>query len=325
MHAGARCYHPAATGHSKRRESDVSLSVPLRESGFEDRIEAYRTRIERLLDARLPAAETEPQPLHRAMRYATLGGGKRMRPLLCYAAAETLGLAPEAVDDAACALEFIHAFSLIHDDLPAMDDDALRRGRPSTHVAFDVATAILAGDALQTLAFQVLASDARGDPRARVAMVRTLAEAAGSLGMTGGQAIDLSSEHKQLDLAQLEDMHRRKTGCLIRASVQLACLAALDADAQTCAALDRFASLTGLAFQIRDDLLDVQGDTAVIGKTQGADAARGKSTFPALLAIDGARERCDTIYGQALSALRSLGEAAEPLRWMAGYIVHRDR
>ncbi len=299
--------------------------MPVRESGFESRIEAYRARIERLLDARLPRAETEPQSLHRAMRYATLDGGKRMRPLLCFAAAETLGLAPEEGDDPACAVELIHAFSLIHDDLPAMDDDALRRGRPSTHVAFGVATAILAGDALHTLAFRVLADDVRGDARARIGMVRALAEAAGSQGMTGGQAIDLSSEHKRLDLAQLEDMHRRKTGCLIRASVKLACLAAPDADGRACDALERFAGLIGLAFQIRDDLLDVQGETAVIGKAQGADIARGKSTFPALLGSEGARAHCEAVYDEAIAALQPLGEAAEPLRWMAGYIVRRDR
>ena len=307
----------------------MSVSTPVRESRsgelFESRVSDYRARIERLLDARLPRAETEPQSLHQAMRYATLGGGKRMRPLLCYAAAETLRLQPEAVDDAACAVELIHAFSLIHDDLPAMDDDALRRGRPTTHIAFDVATAILAGDALQTLAFRVLARDVHTDAESRIAMVRALAEATGSLGMTGGQAVDLESEHRHLDLAQLEDMHRRKTGCLIRACVKLACLAAPGADAETCAALDRFASLVGLAFQIRDDLLDVQGDTAVIGKTQGADAAHGKSTFPALLGTRGAAERCDALYAEALRTLDPLEDAAQPLRWMAGYIVHRDR
>ncbi|MGH8213040.1 MAG: polyprenyl synthetase family protein [Rhodanobacteraceae bacterium] len=301
------------------------MGILVRESSFASRVADYRARVEYLLDVHLPPAETEPQSLHRAMRYATLDGGKRMRPLLCYAAAETLGISPDGVDDAACAVELIHAFSLIHDDLPAMDDDALRRGRPSTHMAFDVATAILAGDALQTLAFSVLAGDARGDARARVAMVRTLAEAGGSLGMTGGQAIDLSSEHKQLDLARLEDMHRRKTGCLIGASVKLACLARPDAGDGTCDALERFAALIGLAFQIRDDLLDVQGETAVIGKTRGADIARGKSTFPALLGVDGARERCDAVYDEGLTALQPLGDAAEPLRWMAGYIVHRDR
>ena len=306
------------------RESAVSVINPVRE-GFENRVDDYRARIERALDAHLPHAEIKPQSLHRAMRYATLGGGKRMRPLLCYATAETLGLPPEAVDDAACAVEMIHAFSLIHDDLPAMDDDALRRGRPSTHVAFDVATAILAGDALQTLAFRMLANDAHGDAAARIAMLRALTDATGSLGMTGGQAIDLESEGEQLDLAQLEDMHRRKTGCLIRASVKLACLAAPHADAETRAALDRFASSIGLAFQIRDDLLDVEGATEVIGKTRGADAERGKSTFPALLGARAAAERCDAVYDEALRVLQPFGDAAQPLRWVAGYIVHRDR
>ncbi|HJU25943.1 MAG TPA: farnesyl diphosphate synthase [Rhodanobacteraceae bacterium] len=303
----------------------MGVSIPVRESGFESRVDDYRARIARLLDARLPHADIEPHPLHRAMRYATLDGGKRMRPLLCYATAETLGLPAEAVDYPACAVELIHAFSLIHDDLPAMDNDALRRGRPTTHIAFGEATAILAGDALQALAFRVLAECRQGDAAARVSMLRALAEATGSLGMTGGQAIDLESEHKQLDLAQLEDMHRRKTGCLIRATVALACIAATDADAHTCAALDRFAAAVGLAFQIRDDLLDVQGETAVIGKPRGADAVRGKSTFPALLGTDAAAQRCDALYAEALRALQPLGDAAQPLRWMAGYIVHRDR
>jgi len=306
----------------------VNASVIMRDSRFENpfdnRIGDYRARVERLLDARLPRADVEPHSLHQAMRYATLGGGKRTRPLLCYATAETLGLASEDVDDAACAVELIHAFSLIHDDLPAMDDDTLRRGRPTTHVAFDVATAILAGDALQTLAFQVLSDDARGNAHTRLAMVRALADATGSLGMTGGQTIDLESEDQRLDLAQLEDMHRRKTGCLIRVCVQLACIAAPDVDAGTCDALDRFASSVGLAFQIRDDLLDVEGDTAVTGKTQGTDLAHGKSTFPALLGVQGARERCAAVYDEALCALQPLGDAAQPLRWMAGYIVHRD-
>jgi geranylgeranyl pyrophosphate synthase len=306
-------------------EGNLGVSIPVRESGFENRVEGYRGRIERLLDACLPHPETDPHSLHQAMRYATLGGGKRMRPLLCYAAAETLDLSPETVDDAACAVELVHAFSLIHDDLPAMDDDVLRRGRPTTHVAFDVATAILAGDALQTLAFRVLASEGRADAGVLLAMVRALADATGSRGMTGGQAIDLASEHRQLDLVQLEDMHRRKTGCLIRACVKLACLAAPDADAQACAALDRFASLIGLAFQIRDDLLDVEGSTDALGKAQGADIARGKSTFPALLGLDAARERCDAVYNEALRALELFDDAAEPLRWMAGYIVRRDR
>lgn len=302
----------------------MTASVLAREPGFDSRFDEYRARIERVLDSRLPPAGTEPRSLHDAMRYATLDGGKRMRPLLCYATAETLALAPEAVDEAACAVELIHAFSLIHDDLPAMDDDALRRGRPTVHKAFGVATAILAGDALQTLAFQVLAS-AKSPPAAREAMLRELAAAAGSLGMTGGQAMDLEAEGKRLDLPHLEELHRRKTGCLIRASVMMACATDTRVEDRTRAALDAFAEKIGLAFQIRDDLLDVTGDQAVVGKTHGADAAHHKSTFPALLGVRAAEQRCDAIYTEALRALEPLGEAARPLRCMADHLVHRDR
>jgi len=302
----------------------VSLSVLLREPGFDARVDDYRARIERLLDAQLPPTDTEPHSLHGAMRYATLGGGKRMRPLLCYATAETLGLPPDAVDAAACSVEMIHAFSLIHDDLPAMDDDALRRGRPTVHKAFGVATAILAGDALQTLAFQVLTREA-DNTVTRIAMLRVLTEAAGSIGMTGGQAMDLEAEDRRLELPQLEELHRRKTGCLIRASVLMACAAQPQIHERTRALLDRFAVHIGLAFQIRDDLLDVTGDEAVIGKTHGADEAHHKSTFPALLGVRAAEQRAEGAYGEALRALQPLGGAAQPLRWMADQLVHRDR
>ena len=302
----------------------MTLSVLVREPGFDSRLDDYRARIERLLDSHLPPADTEPRSLHGAMRYATLGGGKRMRPLLCYATAEALALAPEAVDAAACAVELIHAFSLIHDDLPAMDDDALRRGRPTVHKAFGVATAILAGDALQTLAFQVLAQ-AGGSAATRAAMLRELTEAAGSLGMTGGQAMDLEAEGKRLDLPHLEELHRRKTGCLIRASVMMARAADTRDQEDSRAALDNFATQIGLAFQIRDDLLDVTGEESVVGKTHGADAAHHKSTFPALLGVRAAEKRCDTVYAEALRALEPLGESARPLRWMADHLVHRDR
>ena len=302
----------------------MTLSALACEPGFDSRLDDYRARIERLLDARLPPADTEPRSLHEAMRYATLGGGKRLRPLLCYATAETLSLAPGAVDEAACAVEMIHAFSLIHDDLPAMDDDSLRRGRPTVHKAFGVATAILAGDALQTLAFQVLAQ-AGDSAAARATMLRELTEAAGSLGMTGGQAMDLEAEGKRLDLPHLEELHRRKTGCLIRASVMMACAADSRANDRTREALDGFATQIGLAFQIRDDLLDVTGDESVVGKTHGADAAHQKSTFPALLGIRAAEQRCDETCADALRALEPLGNAAQPLRWMADHLVHRDR
>ncbi|HET7569242.1 MAG TPA: farnesyl diphosphate synthase [Gammaproteobacteria bacterium] len=289
---------------------------------FQDRIPAYLSRVEDALDARLPAADAAPEALHSAMRYSVLGGGKRIRPLLCYAAGETLGIGPGALDDAACAVELIHAFSLVHDDLPAMDDDELRRGRPTTHKAFDTATAILAGDALQTLAFNVLA---RGNGPGRLGMLRILADATGSEGMTGGQAMDLAAEGREISLAELETLHRRKTGCLIHSAVAMACCACPSLDVDRRGHLDRFAANIGLAFQIRDDVLDVEGDTAVIGKTQGADAAHGKSTYPALMGLDAARQHADEIYESALAELEAFGGAAEPLRWMAEFIVRRDR
>jgi farnesyl diphosphate synthase len=288
-------------------------------SPFKDRAAAYVARVEKALDARLPAAEKNPVTLHQAMRYSVLDGGKRVRPLLCYAAGEALGLEPDALDDAACAVELIHAFSLVHDDLPAMDDDALRRGKPATHKAFGTATAILAGDALQTLAFTVLAR--RGNAR----MLQTLAEATGSEGMTGGQAMDLAAEGKQISLTELEELHRHKTGCLIRAAIRMACDAVPECDKAARDRLDRFAGNIGLAFQIRDDVLDVEGDTAVIGKTQGADIAHGKSTYPALMGLDAAKQHADELYADALAALEPFGEHGQGLRWMAGYIVQRDK
>lgn len=292
---------------------------------FAERLAAYLDRVEQALAARLPAEGTRPATLHAAMRYAILGGGKRIRPLLAYATAETLGIDPARVDAAACAAECIHAFSLIHDDLPAMDDDAMRRGRPSTHKAFGEANAILAGDALQTLAFEILAAQDAEPPAASLGMITVLARASGSLGMTGGQAVDLESEGKQIPLAELEALHRDKTGRLIRAAVMMPCCLLPDLPAATRQALDRYARQMGLAFQIKDDVLDVEGDEAVVGKTHGADAARGKATYPALLGLEGARRHADALYAEALAELAGLGDAAEPLRWMARWIVHRDR
>lgn len=293
-------------------------------AGFDVRAASYVERVEHALDARLPAADVKPVSLHRAMRYAVLGGGKRVRPLLCYATGEAMAIAPEALDDAACAVELIHAFSLIHDDLPAMDDDAMRRGRPTTHKAFGVATAILAGDALQTLAFGVLARSPQGSAATRIKMLQTLSEATGSLGMTGGQALDLDAEHRQLELVELQEMHRRKTGCLIRASVLMASQAHADLDESVRVQLERYALGVGLAFQIRDDLLDVEGDASVTGKSHGADAAHGKSTYPGLLGVREAEQRAEAAYADAILVLEPLGDAAEPLRWMAAAIVHRD-
>lgn len=292
---------------------------------FVDRVSGYLERVEHALDARLPAAEERPASLHAAMRYAALGGGKRMRPLLCYASGEVLGVAPARLDDAACAVECVHVFSLIHDDLPAMDDDALRRGKPSTHVAFGEATAILAGDALQTRAFEILAGDGKQEAAERLGMVAILAAATGSRGMTGGQAVDLESEGKRISAADLEALDRDKTGRLIRAAVLMPCCAVPDLPAASRAALDRFAECVGLAFQIRDDLLDIEGEQALTGKTHGADAARGKATYPSLMGMESAKHRADALYAEALAALEPFGDAAEPLRWMARCIVHRDR
>jgi farnesyl diphosphate synthase len=288
-------------------------------------VSGYLERVERALEARLPAADARPAALHEAMRYSVLGGGKRIRPLLCYASGELLGVAAERLDDAACAVECVHAFSLVHDDLPAMDDDALRRGRPSTHKACGVAMAILAGDALQTRAFEILAGDGTQDAAERLGMIAILAAATGSLGMTGGQAVDLASEGKPLTAAQLEALDRDKTGKLIRAAVLMPCCAVPDFPQTTRNALDRFAENMGLAFQIKDDVLDVEGEQALTGKTHGADAARGKATYPALMGMDNAKRRAGALYAEALSALESFGAAAEPLRWMAHRIVHRDR
>ncbi|MDS4040038.1 MAG: (2E,6E)-farnesyl diphosphate synthase [Candidatus Competibacter sp.] len=292
---------------------------------FAELVRNYQVRAGRALDRRLPAAELHPGDLHRAMRYAVLGGGKRIRPVLVYSAGATVGAAPESLDGPACAVEFIHAYSLIHDDLPAMDNDDLRHGQPTCHKAFGEAMAILAGDALQSLAFQVLGQDPAmvADPAIRLRMLGVLAQAAGSRGMVGGQAIDLVAIGRELTLAELENMHIHKTGALIRASVLLGALSQSTVDPAVLERLDRYAKCIGLAFQIRDDILDVIGDTATLGKTQGADRALNKPTYPALLGLDGAREHARVLYEEALASLESLGAEADPLRWIAGYIVER--
>ncbi|HWS02688.1 MAG TPA: farnesyl diphosphate synthase [Gammaproteobacteria bacterium] len=285
-----------------------------------------RTRIEAALERHLPSAETHPSRLHQSMRYTVLGGGKRVRPLLAYAAGAAVGAPPGRLDSAACAVEFIHAYSLVHDDLPAMDDDDLRRGRPTCHRAFDEATAILAGDALQTLAFHVLAHAPELDvpARLRLRMIETLALASGSRGMVGGQAIDLAAVGQTLDIAQLEDMHIHKTGALIRASVLLGALCADTQDEARLKHLDHYAKYIGLAFQIQDDILDVVGDTATLGKTAGADTARDKPTYPALLGLSGARERAAELLAAAQESLAGFGAEADPLRGLADYIVQRQ-
>jgi farnesyl diphosphate synthase len=260
------------------------------------------------------------------MRYAVLGGGKRLRPLLIYATGETLGLPSERLDGPAAAVEIIHAYSLIHDDLPAMDDDDLRRGRATCHKAFDEATAILAGDALQVLAFLILAEDPAmaATPATRVEMLKRVALASGSLGMAGGQALDLAAAGKSLDLAGLEHMHIHKTGALIRASVLLAAQSAPGLEAGKHQALDHYAKCVGLAFQIRDDILDVEGETATLGKRAGADSALNKPTYPSVLGLEKSKQRAQELKDDAVESLAPFGEAAAPLRWLAEYIVFRE-
>lgn len=287
-------------------------------------LQALIVRAEQALERGLPPAEQSPAELHHAMRYAVLGGGKRLRPLLVYAAAHALGTDSVALDAAACAVELIHAYSLVHDDLPAMDDDALRRGQPTCHIVYGEAMAILAGDALQALAFEILADDmARQlDAATVVAMLHALGRACGAEGMAGGQALDLAAVGRKLSLAELEHMHACKTGALIRASVQLGALIA-GADADTLDALDRYAHAVGLAFQVRDDILDVEGESAVIGKTAGKDAAADKPTFPSIIGLDASRTRLAALTDEALAAIAPLGERGKLLRELANYAAHR--
>ncbi|HES77192.1 MAG TPA: (2E,6E)-farnesyl diphosphate synthase [bacterium] len=279
-------------------------------------------RIEQVLARLLPAAEATPNRLHQAMRYAALGAGKRVRPFLVYSVGSMLGADEALLDAPAAAVELIHAYSLVHDDLPAMDDDDLRRGRPTCHRAFDEATAILVGDALQTLAFEILSRDTQSDAETRLAMLSTLAHASGSKGMAGGQALDLAAVGYELDLAALEQMHRLKTGALIAASVQLGALAA-GADASTQSQLTQYARAIGLAFQVRDDILDVTADSHTLGKTQGKDAADGKPTYVSLLGLDGAQSLAAQLLGEAIEALHGLPES-NMLRHLAHYIVARE-
>ena len=287
---------------------------------------ACQARLEGVLSQWLPPAATHPASLHQAMRYAVLDGGKRIRPTLVYASGQAVGSGRETLDAPACAIELIHAYSLVHDDLPAMDDDDLRRGKPSCHKAFGEAVAILAGDALQSLAFHVLSRDNPGtDAATRLRMIETLALAAGSRGMAGGQTIDLEAAGRQLDIAELEDMHIHKTGALIRASVVLGALTAPELEDSTLERLDHYAKCIGLAFQIRDDILDVEGETHTLGKRIGADQTLDKSTYPALIGLDASRQRASELNDEARDSLSGLGTEADPLRKISLYIVERDR
>ena len=285
---------------------------------------AVQARMETALQRFLPAPDILPERLHRAMRYAVLGGGKRVRPLLAFAAGELTGADPARVEVVAAAVEMIHAYSLVHDDMPCMDDDVLRRGRPTCHVEFDEATALLAGDALQPLAFQILTEHTVADePGAQIEMLRILAAASGSRGMAGGQAIDLASVGKAISLPELEFMHIHKTGALIRAAVVLGARCGRELEASQSGRLERYAKTVGLAFQVVDDVLDCDASTATLGKTAGKDAAQAKPTYVSILGLARARELAEELRAEAHAALSSFDAPAARLRELADFIVLR--
>jgi len=301
--------------------TDTSTDNP-----FKQVVENYRQRVDAALDRWLPSADTTPKHLHEAMRYAVIGGGgKRVRPVLVYAAGATAGINPEKLDSIAAALEIIHAYSLIHDDLPAMDDDDLRRGRPTCHKAFDEATAILAGDALQALAFEIICEDEAIEANAetRLKLIQALTIASGSIGMAGGQAIDLHSVGKKLNLSQLEAMHKLKTGALIRASVIMGAMNSAECTPQMLDQLDQYSQHVGLAFQVQDDILDVISDTETLGKPQGSDIEQNKPTFPELMGLEASQDYALQLHHQALDCLKDFDDRADTLRDLSAYIVER--
>lgn len=293
-------------------------------------ISSYFTQSQEIIDKTLndwlPPSAIEPQKLHSAIRYSALSGGKRIRPVLVFATAEAFGIDKSDALAAACAVELIHAYSLIHDDLPAMDDDDLRRGLPTCHIKYDEATAILAGDALQAMAFEILCTRGQHAPQSRVEMLKTLSAASGNLGMVGGQAIDLDSVGQKLSLDSLENMHNHKTGALIEASIILGAQSAEISDESTLQQLRLYAQSIGLAFQVQDDILDITSNTETLGKTQGADEARNKPTYPALLGLDGAREKAQALHLSALSALDNLTNIdTSRLAKISEFIISRSR
>lgn len=292
---------------------------------FQSRLENFQQRVNAALDKYLPSDDPPEHNLAEAIRYSVIGGGKRIRPAMVYAAGEALGVSTDLMDIPACAVEMIHAYSLIHDDLPAMDDDDLRRGRPTCHKAFDEATAILAGDALQALAYEILAKDDHVEltPEHRINMLSLLTEASGAHGMAGGQAVDLASVGKQLTLAQLEHMHQLKTGALIRASILLGGMCKQDISQQETDILSNYANCIGLSFQIQDDILDVISDTETLGKPQGSDTAQEKATFPAIIGLDESIKLAQKQHELALQHLEPLNDKADSLRLLSAYIVER--
>ena len=285
-------------------------------------LDRCRDRIEGALRQHLPSLQRLPIELHEAMHYSVMTSGKRIRPLLVYAAGHAFGATPGILDKPACAAEFIHVFSLIHDDLPAMDDDDLRRGQPTCHVKFGDAIAILAGDALQSLAFEILC-DSDVTEAMRLQMIAALAVATGSHGMAGGQAMDLTATGKGLTLPELENLHIHKTGALIRSSVLMGAMTATS-DTGQLQQLDHYGKCIGLAFQIVDDILDITGDTESLGKTGGKDAAQKKTTYASLLGLSQARERAAQLYDDAIASLESFDERADPLRELAKLIIQRS-
>jgi farnesyl diphosphate synthase len=291
---------------------------------FQSWVAARQSRFEDVLRGLLPQADVAPQRLHEAMRYSVLDGGKRVRPLLAFAAGELAGAEHARVEVAGAAVELIHAYSLVHDDMPCMDDDVLRRGKPTCHVQYDEATALLVGDALQTLAFQLLAEHRLADDASRqLEMVKLLAVASGSRGMAGGQAIDLASVGKALTLPELENMHIHKTGALIRAAILLGAYCGNHLNAEQIEKLDRFGKLIGLAFQVVDDVLDCEADTATLGKTAGKDADNDKPTYVSLLGLEAARDMAHRLHREALEVLAGFGEGAQRLRELADFVVLR--
>jgi farnesyl diphosphate synthase len=292
---------------------------------FQSRLEAYQKRVDAALDKYLPSDDPPEHNLAAAIRYSVIGGGKRIRPAMVYAAGEAMGVSTDLMDIPACAVEMIHAYSLIHDDLPAMDDDDLRRGRPTCHKRFDEATAILAGDALQALAYEILAKDDHEEltPEHRIEMLSLLTEASGAHGMAGGQAVDLASVGKQLTLEQLEHMHQLKTGALIRASILLGAMCKQDITQQDIDMLSKYAMYIGLSFQIQDDILDVISDTETLGKPQGSDEKQEKPTFPAIIGLEKSKQLALEQHRLALKTLEHLGEKADSLRQLSAYIVER--
>ena len=293
---------------------------------FDNRIEDYVNKIDGYLESILPIKTIPPTDLHEAMHYAVMNGGKRMRPLLVYATGETLGIDSDYLTPPAAAIELLHCFSLVHDDLPSMDDDDLRRGKPSVHVAFSEATAILAADALQALAFHVLATAPiyHDHYDIRIKLITLIAEAAGTTGMTGGQALDLASEGQFLDQAQLEHMYRLKTGKLLRACVLSVVYCNHSNNSEQQHALERFIDVMGIAFQIKDDVLDIEGATETLGKPTGSDANKTKATYPGLFGLEQSKQRINTLLEESFALLENFDNRADGLRYLSKMIVERD-